>query len=256
MKPLLAFIKKEFLESIRTGKIIILTLLFILLGIMNPAIAKLTPWIMEMLSDTMIQGGLIVTNIKVDALTSWIQFFKNIPVLLITFVMIFSDIFTREYQSGTLVLVLTKGLSKYQVLLAKTAVLLFIWAVEYGIYFAITYGYNAYFWDNSMVNNLFLSITLWWLFGLWVMCLLVLFSSILPNNAGVTLCMGGTVLLAYLLSIIPKTTAYSPALLININALLMGREEVNTYLKAVVITISMCILCISVSIPILNKREL
>ena len=35
MKPLLAFIKKEYLEAARTGKITILALLFVLFGIMN-----------------------------------------------------------------------------------------------------------------------------------------------------------------------------------------------------------------------------
>ena len=112
MKPLLAFIKKEYLEAARTGKITILALLFVLFGIMNPAIAKMTPWIMEMLSDTLAEDGLIFTDIQVDALTSWTQFFKNLPVALIAFVVIFSDIFTKEYKSGTLLLVLTKGLSR------------------------------------------------------------------------------------------------------------------------------------------------
>ncbi len=79
---------------------------------MNPAIAKMTPWIMEMLSDTLAEDGLIFTDIQVDALTSWTQFFKNLPVALIAFVLIFSDIFTKEYKSGTLLLVLTKGLSR------------------------------------------------------------------------------------------------------------------------------------------------
>ena len=112
MKPLLAFIKKEYLEAARTGKITILALLFVLFGILNPAIAKMTPWIMEMLSDTLAEDGLIFTDIQVDALTSWTQFFKNLPVALIAFVLIFSDIFTKEYKSGTLLLVLTKGLSR------------------------------------------------------------------------------------------------------------------------------------------------
>ena len=93
MKPLLAFIKKEYLEAARTGKITILALLFVLFGILNPAIAKMTPWIMEMLSDTLAEDGLIFTDIQVDALTSWTQFFKNLPVALIAFVLIFSDIF-------------------------------------------------------------------------------------------------------------------------------------------------------------------
>ena len=47
MKSLLAIMKKEYLATVRTGKIVILVLLFVLFGIMNPAIAKLTPWLME-----------------------------------------------------------------------------------------------------------------------------------------------------------------------------------------------------------------
>ena len=187
---------------------------------------------------------------------SWTQFFKNLPVALIAFVVIFSDIFTKEYKSGTLLLVLTKGLSRYKVVLAKTALLLSLWTVGYGIYFAITYGYNAYFWDNGIANNLFFSVAIWWLFGAWVICLIVLFSSLLQNNTGVALCIGGTVLLAYLLSIIPKVKAYSPIALMNTNSLLMGEAEIDAYIKAIAIAVSLCIVCVAVSIPVINKRQL
>ena len=200
MKSLVSFMKKEYLEAARTGKIVILLLLFALFGIMSPAIAKLTPWMMETLSDSMAESGFIVTNVQVDALTSWTQFFKNIPIALIAFVLIFSDTFTKEYKSGTLLLILTKGLSRYKVVLAKAVLLLSLWTVGYGICFAITYGYNAYFWDNRIMNHLVFSVTIWWLFGVWVICLMVLFSSLLQNNAGVILCVGGTVLLVYLLT--------------------------------------------------------
>ena len=256
MKSLLALMKKEYLEAARTGKIMILILLFVLFGIMNPAIAKLTPWMMEMLSSSMAESGLVVTNVQVDALTSWTQFFKNIPIALIAFVLIFSDIFTKEYKSGTLLLVLTKGLSRYKVVLAKTVLLLSLWTVGYGICFAITYGYNAYFWDNGIANNVFFSVTIWWLFGVWVLCLIVLFSSLMQNGTGVSLCTGGTVLLSYLLSIIPKVKAYSPTVLMDANSLLMGVEKIDAYLRAVLIAASLCIACVVVSIPVINKRQL
>ena len=175
MKPLLAFMKKEYLEAARTGKILILVLLFVLFGLMNPAIAKLTPWMMEMFSDSMAESGFIFTEIQVDAMTSWTQFFKNIPMALIAFVLIFSDIFTKEYRTGTLLLILTKGLSRYKVVLAKALLLLSLWTCGYGICFAITYGYNDYFWDNGIANSLFFSAAAWWLFGVWVICLIVLY---------------------------------------------------------------------------------
>lgn len=256
MRALFSFFKKEFLEVVRTGKLIVLILLFMLFGILNPALAKLTPWMMEMLSDTMAESGLIITNIQVDAMTSWTQFFKNIPIVLIAFILIFSDIFTKEYKSGTLLLVLTKGLSRYKIVLAKTVLLLSFWTFGYGLCFAITYGYNAYFWDNRIANNLFLSVAVWWLFGIWVICLMILFSSLLQNNTGVILCIGVSVLLAYFLGIIPKTKAYSPAVLMDANSLLIGMEGMGAYIRAIVVAAALCIVCIAVSIPIINKKQL
>src|SRR5574344_204019 len=237
MKSLLALMRKEYMEATRTGKIMIIILLFVLFGIMSPAVAKLTPWMMKMLSDSMAESGLIVTNVQVDALTSWTQFFK-------------------EYKSGTLLLVMTKGLPRYKIEQTKTVLLLSIWTVGYEICFTITYGYNEYFWDNSIANNLFFSATMWWIFGVWVICLITLFSSLLKNNTGVSLCIGGTVLLAYLLSIIPKAKWYSPTILMNTNSLLMDVEEIYAYIKAIVITVFLCIVCVAVSIPIINKRQL
>ena len=40
MKSLLAFIKKETKEQFRSGRLMILGILFVLLGVMNPAVAK------------------------------------------------------------------------------------------------------------------------------------------------------------------------------------------------------------------------
>lgn len=255
MKSLLALMRKEYREAIRTGRIMIIILLFVLFGIMSPAVAKLTPWMMEMLSDSMAETGLIVTNVQVDALTSWMQFFKNIPIALTAFVLMFSDIFTKEYNSGTLSLVLTKGLSRYKVVIAKTVLLLSIWIAGYGICFTITYGFNEYFGITVLPITYFLGnymVAVRYM-GYMPYCA---FSSLLRNNTGVTLCIGGTVLLAYLLSILPKVKTYSPTLLMNTNSLLIGVEETDAYIRAIVITASLCIVCVAVSIPILNKRQL
>lgn len=255
MNPLLAFMKKEYCEAARTGKLIILVLLFFLFGIMNPAIAKLTPWMMEMYADSMTETGLIVTNIQVNAMTSWTQFFKNIPIALIAYILIFSDIFTKEYKTQTLLLVLTKGLPKYKVVLAKTVLLFSLWTVGYALCFTITYSYNAYFWDNNIANNLSFSVAIWWLFGIWVTSLIVLFSSLLRNNTGVTLCIGGSLLLAYFCNIIPKVKTYSPLMLTNTTPLLLGTEAPHTYTPPIIIVAVLCIINIIVSIPITNSNH-
>ncbi len=255
MRTLFAFLKKEYLETARTGKLMILVLLFALFGVMNPAIAKLTPWMMEMFSDSLAESGLTVTNVQVDAFASWTQFFKNIPIALIVFVLIFSDCFTKEYKSGTLLLALTKGLSRYKVVLAKTVLLLSLWTLGYGFCFAITYGYTAYFWDNSIADHLLFAAVMWWLFGVWIISLIVLFSSLLQNNTSVTLCTGGIAVFAYLLSVIPKAKEYSPALLMNTNSLLSGAEETAAYMEAIVLAAVSAVIFITISVLNMNKRQ-
>jgi ABC-2 type transport system permease protein len=256
MKSLIAFIKKEWMEQVRSGRLLILLILFTLFGIMNPAIAKLTPWMLETLSDSLAENGMTVTTVTVDALTSWTQFFKNVPIALIAFVLLESAIFTKEYQAGTLVLTLTKGLSRYKVVVAKAAVLLFLWSAGYWLCFGITYGYNAYFWDNEIAENLMLSVLSWWLFGVWTVILTVLFSAIARSNSTVLLGTGGTCLAAYLLGLLPKLQEYVPTMLMNGTLLIYGTYAAEDYNIAIIITIVLCIICFGASIPLFNKKQL
>lgn len=256
MRALFAFIKKEWMEWLRSGRITILAILFLLLGIMNPAIAKLTPWMMEMMSESLEEAGFIVANVEVDALTSWTQFFKNIPIGLIAFVLICSGIFTKEYQSGTLILVLTKGLKRGKVLIAKSLLLVTAWTIFYWFCYGITYFYNAYFWDNSIAEHLGFSVTCWWLFGVWVISLMILFSVLTDSNTGVLAGAGGVVFGIYLLSMIPKIEKWLPTKLMGSGTLLTSIEEVSVYEKAILITCIWMILNIFISFPIINKKKI
>lgn len=255
MRPLFAFMKKEALETARTGRLTILALLFALFGAMNPAMAKLTPWMMETLSDSLAESGLTVTQVQVDALDAWAQFFKNIPIALIVFALIFSDSFTREYRSGTLLLALTKGLARYKAVLAKSALLFSLWTLGCGLCFAVTYGYSAYFWDNGIAEHLFTAAALWWLFGVWIIGLLILFSSLLQSNSAVSLCTGGMAALAYLLRFVPKAWAYSPARLMSAASLLSGAEGPGAYRKAVLSAVVSVGICVGLGVLNMNKRQ-
>ena len=256
MKSLLAFIKKEFLEQFRGGKLFILGILFILFGVMNPAIAKLTPWLFEMLADSLAENGMIVTTVEVTAMHSWTQFFKNIPMGLIVFILLESGIFTKEYQTGTLVLSLTKGLERYKIVISKTIVLVTLWTVCYWLCFLITYAYNAYFWDNSTAQNLVFSAICWWLFGLWTIALQILFSTITKSNTGVLIGTGGVVFAFYLLGLFSKLKTYMPTLLMDGNSLIYGVTEAKTYVLSLSIAVIVTVVCFVVSIPIFNKKKL
>jgi len=256
MKPFVAFLKKELLESVRSSKFLILGALFLAFGIMNPMIAKLTPWLMETLSKELAESGMTITAVSVDALTSWTQFFKNIPMALIVFVFMYGNIFTKEYESSTLILILTKGLARYKIVLAKTLVMLFGWTAGYFLTFAITYAYNAYFWDNGVVSNLACAVVNWWLFGVYVIALVVLFSVISKSFSGVLVGTVALIAIPYVMGVFPKLSKYVPTQLMSTNSLLVGTHDSKDFAFAICITAVLSLSCIVCSIPIFNKKQL
>ena len=256
MNGYLAFMKKEWMDLVRSGRLMILLIIFLLLGIMNPAIAKLTPWLMEIMSESMEQSGLIATEVAVDAMTSWTQFFKNIPMGLIAFVLISSNLFTKEYSKGTLILVLTKGLNRYKVIVAKAMMLLLTWSACYWLCFGVTYAYNAYFWDNSVAQNLPEAVIFYWIAGVFAVAMMVLFSVVFSGGTGVLLGTGGVFAASYLVAMVPQIAKFLPTKLMGTSGLLIGAEAVTDYKEAVVVTTAIIVLAFVASVPILNKKKL
>ncbi len=256
MNGFLAFFKKEWTELLRTGRLMILLLLALLLGIMNPAIAKITPWLLEAMSATLESTGLTVTAVTVDASVSWTQFYKNIPMGLLVFVLLFSSILSGEYAKGTLIPILTKGLARFKVIAAKGAVMLLMWTLCYWLCFGITYGYNAYFWDNSIVCNLAFSAACFWLFGIFILSVLLLFSALTNSNTGVLAGTGAVFLLFYVAGMFPTVKEYMPSWLMEAGGLLAGAVQPKEYYSAMWITGLLTLCSIAGSILLFNKKRI
>ena len=255
MRAMISFLKKEWTQHLRTSKILSIGLIFIFLGILGPATAKATPAIMEMLSSTQ-NSSISITVGEVTALDSWVQFFKNIPMGLIAFILIESSIFTKEYQSGTLVLALTKGLDRYKVVLAKTLMMIFLWTTGYFACFGLTYAYSAFYWDNSVAENLTFSVVILWIFGLFAIALTVLFSTLTKTNISVLIGTGGVIFAMYLVGMFPKIDKFMPTMLMDGNSLIYGLKDSGDYNTAIAITVIAIIVCLVASIPIFNKKHI
>ena len=254
MRTLFAFLKKEILETIRTNKITILLVLSLVFGIMNPAIAKLTPWLMKMFEESLAESGIIIGDIHVDALTSWQQFYKNIPMFLIAFVFIYSSTLTKEYESNTLILLLTKGFSRYKVIIAKLINTVAMWTISYFLIFIITYLYNQYYWDNSIAEGLLLSVLTYYIFGLLIISLIMLFSVLANNNVGVLLFLSLTVGISYVINFIPKFAKYNPISLMNSYNILIDKNQFE--IITIFIALAVSVLSILFSIKLFNKKTI
>lgn len=254
MKQFTAFIKKEFLEQVRSGRFMILGILFCLFGIMNPATAKMLPWLFEIMSEQLAENGMLITGIEVDALTSWTQFFKNMPILLIVFIVMFSSILTTEYQKGTLINVITKGMKRWKILVSKLLIMSVFWTVSYVITFGITYGYNAYFWDNHIVQNLFFAAFGYYLVGLWLISTVLLASVALRSASAVTIFVGAAFVSSYLLSFFPVFREYVPTFILSSNELMMGVVDSSQCFASVGITIFLTALKGGLAVLFFDKR--
>lgn len=239
MSAWIAFWKKEWMELVRSGKFFILMLVSALFGIMNPAIAKLTPWLMEAMSESFQESGIQVGEVTVDALTSWAQFYKNMPMALIVAVLIFCGIFTQEYQKGTLILVLTKGMSRRKVYGVKALTCLLWWSLYFWMSYGITWLYSGYYWDNGTVSNILTTAALFWVFGVWVFCLIVFFSTLCFETSGVLAGTGMLLLVSYIAGIFPKVQDYLPTKLLECQALLTESAASADFLPALLVTVAM-----------------
>ncbi len=256
MKALTAFLNKEFKAHFRSGKIFALLAIFVVIGAMNPVTAKLTPWILELLGESLEASGMNVVVTTPTVLDSWMQFYKNIPMALIAFVAMESDIFTKEYRYGTLIIALTKGLSRKTVVLAKTLMLSLLWTACYWIAFIVTHLINLCLWDASLAVHLLFSAFCWWLFGLLVVMLVVFFSTLVRSYIPVLLGTGGVAFSIYLVGALPKIGKYLPSKLLDGVSLVYGMAEPSDYVFSIALTAVLCVVLFAVSIPVFNKKEM
>lgn len=255
MNGFFAFLKKEFFELSRSGKLVILGLIFVLFGIMNPAVAKLTPWILEQSADSFGQG-IIIGEVTVTAMDSWGQFVKNIPMTMIVMLIMFCGTFTREYSNGTLIPIITKGLSRNSIVISKAVVMIITWSFGFGLCFGITYGYTVYYWDNSVVNNLAFMAFCWWLIGIFLICILTLFSAFLNSSPQVMMGVGGIYAAMYILGMFGTIKEYIPTFILDSSSLMTAQSKPSDYFNAMLITIALSVLSLLASLPLTHKRQL
>lgn len=256
MRQFSAFIQKEFMEVCRNNKLLICGIVFFMLGIMNPAIAKLTPWLFEQFSSTYEDMGIILTDVQVNALTSWEQFYKNIPIGMVVFVLMFSPIVSAELEKGTLINILTKGMARWKVLASKGILLFVLWTGCYFLVYGITYVYNDIYWDNGIGEHLFFSALCMYLLGIWLISLILLMSALANHGTGVALGVSVVFLLCYLLNIIPALAKYLPTKMLDCSKLPFDRGNPEDFTYAIMITIVWSLVNVIFGMLVFNKKNL
>lgn len=254
MRAYFAFTKKEFTENLRTYKLMIMIVVFLIFGVMSPLFAKFTPEILK-------AAGLDASALGMGsptAVDSFAQFFKNVGQLgLFVIVIAFSGIMANELSKGTLINILTKGMKRSTVILSKFTMATVIWTVSYLLCLAVTYAYTAYYFTIENISNVFLTFSSMWLFGMLLVAIVILGGVLFKSIYGSLLLTGGIVVVMTIVNIAPKLQKYNPITLSTHNMQLITAQKVPLdFMPAVIICAVLTIVSVIASIMIFNKKQL
>jgi len=254
MSHYIFFLKKELLESVRTNKLLIVLSIFFVFGIMNPLTAKLIPDLLNFLAS----DGISITLAEPSAFDSWTQFFKNISQMgLIVIGIVFSGILSTELSKGTLINMLTKGLSRGAVILSKYTCMILIWTMSIIICFLVTWGYTVYLFPSGEIVNLLFSVFCLWLFGAFFLALLLFASTLVKNNYGSLLITGAVIVVCMIINIIPAAHKYNPLSLITENmSLITNTIAVSDLYYVIWIAGILSLVFLASSVLIFRKKQL
>ncbi|ARD48247.1 ABC transporter permease subunit [Sporosarcina sp. P33] len=221
MRQWIGFLKKEWVESVKTYKLLLVTVVFSILGVLNPFTAKITPVMMEKL----MPEGTVVDLPDPTALDSWLQFYKNVPQMgLIVFVLLFSTMMSKELEKGTLVILLTKGLHRSTVITAKFFMALCYWTWAIALSFSITYAYTAYYWDQSQLHHLLFAASCLYVFGIFILAVTLWGNTLFAASYGGILVALIAVISLFIAAIFPASSSWNPLELLKASPHLLTGE--------------------------------
>lgn len=208
MKAYGAFVKKEWMEWVRTYKLLILGAVFLLLGIMGPLAARYLPELFK----SMMTDGIRFTLPTPTEGDAWEQFFKNVcQIGLIVLVLALGGGMAGEYSAGTLAHLVPKGLSYRAVILAKATMAGIVWSGSYLLCFATSLLYTRFFWEPGVpADRLALAVIGLWLFGLFLISTVMLGGALFRSTYACLLFTGGLVAVQFLANMLPKAGQYLP----------------------------------------------
>lgn len=252
MRGYIAFVKKEFVENIKNYRFLILFSVFLVFGMMSAFLAKFTP---EILSAFAADMEMTSNPVPLDA---WKQFYKNISgVGFSAFIILFGSCLSNEYSKGTLVLLVTKGLSRKAVILAKYTAAAVLMTISYWAAYAAAYSYTALLWKDTSLSNVALAAFSLWIVGFLYLSILMIGCVIFKQTFTSILFTGGIVAFISLLGMVEPIAKFNPFILTSKNVDLISGEAVPAeFMMPAFISVVLSIFGLLIAIRIFRKKQL
>lgn len=254
MRGYAAFMKKEWMESIRTYRAFLLPAVFFVFGMISPVSAKLMPDILSGMN----MEGVTITVPTPTAADAYGQLFKNLTQMgVVVLLLVFSTMLSAEIAKGTLIPMVTKGLSRSAVVLSKFTVSLLLWTVSLAVACGTAYGYTAYLFHTTAAEHLFFSVFCFWLFGVFLLALILFSGALVHGSFGGLILPAGVLCALLLVNLFPAAEKWNPVSLASQNGnLITGKVAVSALMPAVWITLAAVVLSLAAAVAVFRKSKL
>lgn len=240
------------LSGKKNYRFLILFSVFLVFGMMSAFLAKFTP---EILSAFAADMEMTSNPVPLDA---WKQFYKNISgVGFSAFIILFGSCLSNEYSKGTLVLLVTKGLSRKAVILAKYTAAAVLMTISYWAAYAAAYSYTALLWKDTSLSNVALAAFSLWIVGFLYLSILMIGCVIFKQTFTSILFTGGIVAFISLLGMVEPIAKFNPFILTSKNVDLISGEAVPAeFMMPAFISVVLSIFGLLIAIRIFRKKQL
>jgi ABC-2 type transport system permease protein len=252
-----AFLKKEFREIGKTYKIYVIPIIFLVLGLMSPIIAKIAPDLVKSVAGS--GSGVVIQLPPPTAVDAYLQLFKNFNQIGVLVVLITSiGLVVEEKNRGTAILILAKPVPRWSFIISKyltSAVLVVVSTLL--SYFACLY-YCGILFDETLFMPSFQGLVLLLVYYLLVLAI-TLFASTISGTSVVSggIAIGGVLLLSLLPSLHQWFARYSPGALSGMeNKLAAGSIVFSDAVPALIVTAVLAVLHVTAAVVVFQRQEL
>lgn len=253
----MAFLKKEFKAIFKTYRFWVIPLVLVFFALMSPPSAKLTPQILA----AAMPKGLSLKLPEPQMTDAFAQWFKNLSQIgILAIILLTMGIVAEEKTSGTILLIVTKPVSRANVILSKFFAQSSWLAMSFFAAAVICYAYAALIFKFEKIVEFTQANALFLLYFLLVVAITVFFSAVMKNQiAAGGLALVVTMALSLVAALSKTFDKYAPTGLTTTGTKLAlgqkGAELSQAYLPAATALACIAVLLIA-SITIFNRQEL
>ncbi len=176
------FLGKEARETFKTWRLWVLPGILVFLGLMSPALTKLTPELLKATAKS--QPGVTITVAPQVARDAYLQFMGNLAQLVtIAVIVVGAATISAERKSGTAVLVLTKPISRAAFVVAKAISQLALLVCATIVGTALCVVTTVALFGGASVWPFVEAVALWLAFAAMVLMAMVMLSAAMRSQA-------------------------------------------------------------------------